>query len=239
MSPAFPQVTHTLQGNALANTGRAMVVAQEELNIPRLFEPKALADGKLDDKSIKTYVSFFPMAAKEAGVGRSLSTPRSKPKSAQNIKIETLNPRIRNLRRRMQAVTNAKKNNPAKRKDDDLPKDIDYGKKQLGKCEAELDKLLKERDAMKKEIEALNQKLKDANAEKEALQKTLSNASGAQKLAAYVSVARAVCRWCADRACAVSSTRRSRSSSASWPSGRRAPRRRRRRRRTCARRSRS
>lgn len=173
------------QANGLANTGRAMVVAHEELNIPKLFEPKALADGKLDDKSIKTYVSFFPMAAKEAGVGRSLNTPR-KPKSAKDIKIETLNPRIRNLRRRMQAVSNAKKNQPAKRKEDDLPKDIDYGKKQLGKCEAEFDKLMKEREAMKKEIDALNQKLKDANADKEALQKNLANASSAQKQVAYV-----------------------------------------------------
>ena len=162
-----------------------MVVAQEELNIPRLFEPKALADGKLDDKSIKTYVSFFPMAAKEAGVGRSLNTPRHG-KSGKDIKIETLNPRIRNLRRRMQAVSNAKKNNPPQRKDDDLPKDIEYGKKQLGKCEAEFDKLMKEREAMKKEIDSLNQKLKDANAEKDALQKNLMNATGAQKQVVYV-----------------------------------------------------
>ena len=168
-----------------------MVVAHEELNIPKLFEPKGLAEGKLDDKSIKTYVSFFPMAAKEAGVGRSLNTPR-KPKSGKDIKIETLNPRIRNLRRRMQAVSNAKKNQPAKRKEDDLPKDIDYGKKQLGKCEAEFDKLMKEREAMKKEIEALNQKLKDANADKEALQKNLANASSAQKQVAYVARRRVV-----------------------------------------------
>lgn len=163
-----------------------MVVAQEELNIPRLFEPKALADGKLDDKSIKTYVSFFPMAAKEAGVGRGL-TPRHR--SVKNAApIETLNPRIRDLRRRLQGLSNPKKNGPPKRKGEDLPKDIEYGKKELGKCEAELDKIIKEREASKREIDSLNQKLKDANAEKDALQKNLSNASGAQKQVLYVSL---------------------------------------------------
>lgn len=163
-----------------------MVVAQEELNIPRLFEPKALADGKLDDKSIKTYVSFFPMAAKEAGVGRSLATPRAR--SAKNVVVETLNPRIRDLRRRLQSLSNPKKSGPPKRKGEDLPKDIAYGKKELGKCEAELDKIQKERDAQKREIDSLNQKLKDAIAEKESLQRNLNNASGAQKQVLYVMI---------------------------------------------------
>src|SRR4051794_32387382 len=127
-----------------------MVVAQEELNIPRLFDPKALAEGKLDDKSIKTYVSFFPMAAKEAG-GAGL-TPRHR--SVKNVApVETLNPRIRDLRRRLQGLSNPKKNGPAKRKHEELPKDIEYGKKELGKCEAELDKIIKEREAAKREIE--------------------------------------------------------------------------------------
>jgi hypothetical protein len=55
------------QTKPLQNVTRAFEVGEKELNIPRLIQPDHLADGKVDDRSVKTYVSFFPLVEQQRG----------------------------------------------------------------------------------------------------------------------------------------------------------------------------
>lgn len=155
-------------------------MGEKELNIPRLIQPDHLADGKVDDRSVKTYVSFFPLVEQQRGAAP--PPKRTIPPgylalthtyisldgilhvlAAEPKEVDERNARIRRHRRRLQAITNEKKKGEPKQRE--VPLTVPYGMKQIKKCEDELDKIAKYIDDLKRQKDDALAKLKKAEQE--------------------------------------------------------------------------
>jgi len=146
-----------LTNDNIDNLAKAFTIAEQELGIPTLFHPEDLAACKIDDKSIKAYISFFRLLEEQNPdfqpgnlkiLDRSQRTkPEEKPAPPPESPRDPLNQLLREIRHRMHCLVDNDKKKELK--DKKVTKTPEYAMKQATK--------------QKTALEAIEKKMKDLN----------------------------------------------------------------------------